>query len=98
MFTTVGLVLRSPSAVMNSGFMALFPLIFLSNIFVQPSTLPDALEAFVAVNPVSHLVTAMRGVMAGAGSAGDVGLVLVEAAVLTAVFAPLTARLYGAKG
>ncbi len=97
-FTTVGLVLRSPSAVMNSGFMALFPLIFLSNIFVQPSTLPDALEAFVAVNPVSHLVTAMRGVMAGAGSAGDVGLVLVEAAVLTAVFAPLTARLYGAKG
>ena len=97
-FTTVGLVLRSPSAVMNSGFMALFPLIFLSNIFVQPSTLPDALEAFVAVNPVSHLVTAMRGAMAGAGSSGDVGLVLVEAAVLTAVFAPLTARLYGAKG
>src|SRR5918997_991562 len=39
-FTTVGLILRSPSAVMNSGFMALFPLIFLSNIFVEPETLP----------------------------------------------------------
>ena len=39
-FTTVGLVLRSPSAVMNAGFMALFPLIFLSNVFVEPSTLP----------------------------------------------------------
>ncbi len=97
-FTTVGLVMRSPSAVMNTGFMALFPLIFLSNIFVQPSTLPDALEAFVALNPISHLVTAMRGVMAGAASAGDVALVLGEAVVLTAVFAPLTARLYGAKG
>jgi len=97
-FTTVGLLLRTPSAVMNAGFMALFPLIFLSNIFVEPSTLPRALEAFVGVNPVSHLVTAMRGVMVGSTSAGDVALVLGEAAALTAVFAPLTARLYGAKG
>ena len=97
-FTTVGLALRSPSAVMNAGFMALFPLIFLSNIFVEPSTLPRALEAFVGVNPVSHLVTAMRGVMVGAASAGDVALVLGEAVALTAIFAPLTARLYGAKG
>jgi len=97
-FTTVGLVLRSPSAVMNAGFMALFPLIFLSNIFVEPSTLPRALEAFVGVNPVSHLVTAIRGVMVGSTSAGDVALVLGEAVALTAVFAPLTARLYGAKG
>ena len=39
-FTTVGLVLRSPNAVMNTGFMAIFPLLFLSNIFVEPSTLP----------------------------------------------------------
>ena len=31
--------------------MALFPLVFLSNIFVAPSTLPRALEAFVGVNP-----------------------------------------------
>ena len=29
-FTTVGLVLRSPNAVMNTGFMAIFPLLFLS--------------------------------------------------------------------
>ncbi len=96
-FTTVGLVLRSPSAVMNTGFMALFPLVFLSNIFVGPETLPSALEAIVSVNPVSHLVTAMRGVMAGAAEAGDIALVLAEAAGLTAVFAPLTARLYGAR-
>lgn len=97
-FTLVGLVLRSPSAVMNTGFMALFPLVFLSNIFVEPDTLPRALEAFVAINPVSHLTTAVRGVMAGAGSVGDVALVLAEAVVLTAIFAPLTARRYGAKG
>jgi ABC-2 type transport system permease protein len=80
--------------VLNTGFMALFPLVFLSNIFVEPSTLPGPLEAFVGVNPISHLVTATRGLMAGNASAADVGLVLAEAAVLTAVFAPLTVRLY----
>ena len=35
-FTIVGLLMRAPSAVMNTGFMALFPLVFLSNIFVEP--------------------------------------------------------------
>jgi ABC-2 type transport system permease protein len=97
-FTTVGLVMRSPSAVLNAGFMALFPLIFLSNVFVEPESLPGWLEWFVGVNPISHLVTATRGLMAGDASAGDVGLVLAEAAALAAVFAPLTVRLYRARG
>ena len=96
-FTTIGLLMRSPSAVMNTGFMALFPLVFLSNTLVDPTTLPSALEAFVNVNPVSSLVTGARGLMAGDTSAGDVGLVLAEAAVLVALFAPLTVRLYRGK-
>jgi ABC-2 type transport system permease protein len=93
-FTTVGLVMRSPNAVMNTGFMALFPLLFISNAFVPPETLPSAIEAFVDVNPFSHLVTAARGLMDGTASAGDIFLVLGEAAAVTAVFAPLTMRLY----
>jgi ABC-2 type transport system permease protein len=93
-FTTVGLIMRSPNAVLNTGFMVLFPLVFLSNIFVEPSTLPDWLRTFVDVNPISHLVTAVRGLMDGSSATEDVLLVLGEAAVLTAVFAPLTVRLY----
>ena len=93
-FTTVGLIMRSPNAVLNTGFMALFPLVFLSNIFVAPETLPTALETFVDVNPVSHLVTAGARAAAGHADGGDVGLVLGEAAGLTAVFAFLTVRLY----
>jgi ABC-2 type transport system permease protein len=93
-FTTVGLLMRSPNAVMNTGFMALFPLLFISNAFVPPETLPSAIEAFVNVNPFSHLVTAARGLMDGNAEAGDIFLVLGEAALLTAVFAPLTLRLY----
>jgi hypothetical protein len=36
--------------------------------------------------------------MAGSASGGDVGLVVAEAAVITAIFAPLTVRLYRGKG
>jgi ABC-2 type transport system permease protein len=93
-YTAVGLVLRSPNAVMNAGFMALWPLTFLSNVFVEPETLPAALEAFVDANPISFLVTASRGLMEGHAEVGDVAIVLGTAAVLTAVFLPLTARLY----
>ena len=93
-FTTVGLLLRAPNAVMNAGFMGMFPLIFMSNIFVDPRTLPSGLEALVNLNPISHLVTAARGLMAGTVSAGDVWIVLATSVALTAIFAPLTVRLY----
>ncbi len=93
-FTTLGLLLRSPSAVMNAGFMGIFPLTFLSNVFVDPTTLPDVLETFVNVNPISILSTASRGLMEGNADGGDIAIVLAVAAVLTAVFAPLTTRLY----
>ena len=93
-FTTVGLLLRTPNAVMNAGFMGIFPLTFLSNVFVPPDTLPSALKTFVDVNPISILATASRGLMEGNAAAGDIAVVLATAAALTAVFAPLTTHLY----
>jgi ABC-2 type transport system permease protein len=93
-FTTLGLLMRTPNAVMNAGFMGIFPLTFLSNVFVDPETLPSGLEAFVDVNPISILATASRGLMEGNAAIGDIGIVLGAAALLTAVFAPLTTRLY----
>ena len=93
-FTTIGLLLRSPSAVLNAGFMGIFPLTFLSNVFVDPETLPAGLEAFVDVNPISILATASRGLMEGNAEVSDIVIVLAVAAALTAVFAPLTTRLY----
>jgi ABC-2 type transport system permease protein len=96
-FTTIGLLLRAPNATLNAGFMGLFPLLFLSNIFVDPSTLPGWLEAFVDVNPISHVATAERELMAGDVPADELGIVLGTAALLTAVFAPLTSYLYRRK-
>ena len=97
-FTTLGLLLRSPNAVMNAGFMGIFPLTFLSNVFVEPETLPAGLEAFVEVNPISILATASRGLMEGNADAGDIAVVLATGVVLTAVFMPLTTRLYRTRG
>src|SRR5215212_7203703 len=93
-FTTLGLIMRSPNAVMNAGFMGIFPLTFLSNVFVDPETLPAGLEAFVDVNPISILADVSRGLMDGTASAGDIAIVLGTAAALTLVFAPLTTHLY----
>jgi ABC-2 type transport system permease protein len=97
-FTTMGLLMRSPNAVMNAGFMSIFPLTFLSNVYVDPETLPAGLEAFVEANPISFLVAACRGLMEGSVPGGDIAVALGTAALLTAIFAPITVRLYGRAG
>ena len=93
-FSVLGLLMRSPNAVMNAGFMGIFPLTFLSNVFVDPATLPGPLEAFVEVNPISVLATASRSLMAGSPDGTAVAVSLAVAAGLAAVFLPVTTRLY----
>jgi ABC-2 type transport system permease protein len=93
-WTTLGLVLRTPNSVMMASFLILFPLTFASNIFVDPRTMPSWLEAIVGANPITHLVTAVRGLMHGTLAAGQIGWVLLMSGVLIVVFAPLTMYLY----
>jgi ABC-2 type transport system permease protein len=93
-WTTLGLILRAPTAVNTVSLLVLFPLTLASNTFADPQTMPGWLRAFVDVNPVSHLVTASRGLMAGTVTAGHVAWVLAASAALTAVFAPLTMHRY----
>jgi ABC-2 type transport system permease protein len=93
-FTLLGLVMRAPNAVMSVGMMVLFPLTFASNIFVSPDTMPSWLQTVVDHNPITRMVTATRGLMGGDVSSGDIAWVLLAAAVLTLVFAPITMRRY----
>jgi len=95
-WTALGLALRSAQAVTVLSFTVQLPLTFASNVFVSPATMPGWLRAFVNVNPVSHLVTAERTLMAGTATAGQVGWVLLASAALIAVFGPLTMHLYRA--
>ena len=94
-WTTLGLLLRTPQAVMSAATVVLFPLTLASNVFVAPHTMPGWLQALVSVNPVSHLISAERALMAGHPAAGPMAWVLLASAALAVVFAPVTAWLYG---
>ena len=93
-FIVLGLVVRTPMTVMTLGFAVLFPVTFASNIMVDPVTMPGWLQAFVAVNPVSLMTTALRTLMAGTATPAQIGLALLSPAVLTLLLAPLTLALY----
>jgi ABC-2 type transport system permease protein len=93
-FIVLGLLVRTPMTVMTVGFTFIFPLVFASNIMVQPETMPGWLRAFVDVNPVSLVTSAIRGLMSGNASLGDVLLALAAPAALTLLLAPVTLWLY----
>jgi ABC-2 type transport system permease protein len=93
-FIVLGLLIRAPMTVMTFGFTFLFPLVFASNIMVDPGTMPWWLRAFVEVNPISLMSTAMRELMAGNATFGQVGLSLIAPVALTLVLAPVTLWLY----
>ncbi|AIG77686.1 MULTISPECIES: ABC transporter permease [Amycolatopsis] len=96
-WTMFGLLLRSEKSVMGVSMMVLFPLTFLSNIYVNPETMPGWLQAFVEVNPVTHVVAAVRSMMDGNWDGGEITWVLVAGAIILAVFGTLTMRLYNRK-
>ncbi len=93
-FIVLGLLVRTPSTVMTAGFTFIFPLVFASNIMVEPATMPGWLRAFVDVNPVSLMTSAIRGLLAGNAALGDVLLALAAPAALTVLLAPVTLWLY----
>lgn len=96
-WTVVGIVMRSENAVFAAGNMVMFPLTFLSNVFVPVETLPGWLQAFVNVNPISILTTAVRGLVHGTPAGGAVTAVFLISAGLVLVFGPLTMYLYRRK-
>jgi ABC-2 type transport system permease protein len=93
-FTLVSLVVRTPSTVMTLGWLVLMPMTFVSNIYVDPATMPTWLQSLVAVNPVSHVTTAIRGILNGAVGVGEIGLAIASPALIAVLCAPIAMRLY----
>jgi len=90
----IGMTVRSAGAVQGVMFLLVFPLSFGSNTFVRVSTMPGWLQAFVDVNPLSHLVSAVRGLMLGGPVGAQVGWTFAWCAGLLVVFFPLALRGY----
>ncbi|MER7819369.1 ABC transporter permease [Streptomyces sp. NPDC096153] len=93
-WTMFGLLLRTEKSVMGVSMMVIFPLTFLSNVFVEPKTMPGWLQAFVNNSPVTHLATAVRELMAGNWPTVDIAWTLGWAGLFVLGFGAITMRLY----
>lgn len=93
-FALVGLLVSSPESANSFGFIAIFPLTFISSAFVPPQFMPSALRAFANVNPFTVVVDAIRHLWIGAPAGNYVWGAVVWAIGIIVVFAPLAVRRY----
>jgi ABC-2 type transport system permease protein len=98
----VGLMVRDPDGADGIAMAVIFPMMFLSGIFVPVAGLPDGLRQIAELNPLTTLATATRGLFGSpTGPVPDVWTLqhpvlasLIWAAALTALFVPLSVRRY----
>jgi ABC-2 type transport system permease protein/oleandomycin transport system permease protein len=93
-FALLGLLVSSPEAANSVGFIAVFPLTFISSAFVPVESMPSGLRWFADVNPFTIVVDAMRSLWIGAPAGNSVWGALVWSLVLIAIFAPLAVSRY----
>ncbi|HXO08723.1 MAG TPA: ABC transporter permease [Solirubrobacteraceae bacterium] len=91
----IGVKVRDPETAQSVGFIWVFPLVFASSAFVPTDSLPGAVHAFAAVNPVTMVVDAARDLTIGHGDALHPVLgTLAWLVVLLLVFVPLSVRAF----
>jgi ABC-2 type transport system permease protein/oleandomycin transport system permease protein len=90
----LGLLASSPESVNSIGFIAVFPLTFISSAFVPVSSMPAGLRDFAEVNPFTIIVDAMRHLWLGAPAHNSVWGAVVWSLVIVAVFGPLSVARY----
>ena len=93
-FALLGMLVSSPEAANSVGFIAVFPLTFISSAFVPTDSMPSALQWFAEINPFTVVVNAMRALWVGAPAGNYVWGAVVWSFVILAVFAPLAVRRY----
>jgi len=93
-FAFVGMLVSSPEAANSVGFIAVFPLTFVSSAFVPIRSMPSVLRAFAEINPFTITVDAMRALWLGAPAGNNVWGAVVWALAIIAVSAPLAVSRY----
>ena len=93
-FALLGLLVSSPESANSLGFIAVFPLTFISSAFVPVESMPGALQWFAEINPFTIVVDAMRALWLDAPAGNAVWGAVVWSLVIIAVFAPLAVRRY----
>jgi ABC transporter DrrB family efflux protein len=93
-FAYIGLVASSPEAANAFGFMAIFPLTFISSAFVPVDSMPAGLEWFADVNPFTTAVDALRSLWQGTPAGNDVWAAFVWTIGITITFAFIATAKY----
>jgi ABC transporter DrrB family efflux protein len=93
-FAFIGLLVSSPELANSVGFIAVFPLTFVSSAFVPVGSMPAVLKTFAEVNPFTIIVDAMRSLWLGAPAHNYVWGAFVWVLVIMVVFAPLAVARY----
>jgi ABC-2 type transport system permease protein len=93
-FALLGLLVSSPESANSLGFIAVFPLTFISSAFVPVESMPAGLRWFAEINPFTVTVDAMRSLWLGAPAGNSVWGAFVWALVIIAIFAPLAVSRY----
>jgi ABC-2 type transport system permease protein/oleandomycin transport system permease protein len=93
-FAYVGLVAKGPEAAQSAGFVAIFPLVFASSIFVPVKTMPPWLASFAEVSPVTVTADAARALAIGGHVSKPLWQMTLWSLGILAVFVPLCVRKY----
>jgi ABC transporter DrrB family efflux protein len=93
-FALLGMLVSSPESANSLGFIAVFPLTFISSAFVPVESMPEALRWFAKINPFTIEVDALRALWLGAPAGNSVWGAVVWSLVILAFFAPLAVRRY----
>jgi len=93
-FAWLGLLVSSPEAANSVGFIAVFPLTFISSAFVPVGSMPEALQWFAEINPFTVVVDAMRALWVGAPAGNYVWGAVAWSIAILVVFAPLAVARY----
>jgi ABC transporter DrrB family efflux protein len=87
-FAFVALTVRGAEAAQSAGFVVIFPLVFASSVFVPVASMPDWLQAFAKVSPVTVTADAARS-YALFGTPASLGSAAAWIGGLLIVFIPL---------
>jgi ABC-2 type transport system permease protein/oleandomycin transport system permease protein len=93
-FAFLGMLVSTPEAANSVGFIAVFPLTFISSAFVPVSSMPEVLRGFAEVNPFTVTVDAMRSLWLGAPAGNNVWGAFAWGLAIVALFAPLAVARY----
>jgi len=93
-FAFFGVIAKSASSFTGFSMLILMPLTFLSNAYVPVSSFPRFMRWFVNMNPVTHLISAVRQLTNHGAITVDFWWSLLGSLLFIGLFVPLTLRAY----